>query len=102
MLVHARTRAEAARLESETLEAAAKSVNKRTKDEARQAAEATIVAADAEARAILERAHADASALIRKAEGQLRKLELEKSAVGAYLKNLAAVVAEAENSISGD
>lgn len=102
MLLNARTRAEAARLESETLEAAAKSVNKRTRDEARAAAEATLVAADEEVRSILEKAHADAAALLRRAENQLRKLELEKGAVGAYLKNLAAVVAEAENSISGD
>lgn len=102
MLLNARMRAEAARLESETLEAAAKSINKRTKDQAREAAEATIVAADAEARAIIEQAHAEAASLLRKAENQLRKLELEKSAVGAYLRNLAAVVAEAENSIIGD
>ncbi len=61
MMVQARTRANAARLESEILEGAARSVNKRTKDVARAKAEAILVAAEAYARSILTEAKVQAA-----------------------------------------
>ena len=99
LLSQARLRADAASLEAETLEAAARSVNKRTKDEARAKAEAILVAAEAEARSILADARAKAVAEATKMAKRIAKLKVERDAVAVYLKNLRAVVDVAEQSL---
>lgn len=85
------TRANAARLEAETLEAAARSINKKSTDETRQKIDAMVAAAEAEARTIVSEAHATATAEIREAEAKLRRLEVERDAVSQYVENLKAV-----------
>lgn len=85
------TRANAARLEAETLEAAARSINKKSTDETRQKIDAMVAAAEAEARTIVADAHATATAEIREAEAKLRRLEVERDAVSQYVENLKSV-----------
>ena len=101
LLSQARLRADAASLEAETLEAAARSVNKRTKDEARAKAELILVAAETEARSILAQAHAKAVAETKAMAKRIAKLKVERDAVGIYLKNLRAVVDVAEKGLEG-
>ena len=98
-LTSALTRANAARLEAEILEAAAKSVNKSTTDSARAKAEATIAAAEAEARNIATENQRKVALEIREAEAQLRGLQAEQEAVAVYIKNLADVVKRAQAAI---
>lgn len=85
------TRANAARLEAETLEAAARSINKKLTDETRVKVDAMIAAADAEAREIIRNANAKAAEDIREAEAKLRRLEVERDAVSQYVQNLKSV-----------
>jgi hypothetical protein len=92
VLVQAKIRADAAALEAETLEAAAKSVNKRTKEEARAKAESILVAAEAEARSIIADARAKSVAEAKELQRGINKLKTERDAVAVYLKNLRAVV----------
>jgi cell division septum initiation protein DivIVA len=99
-LTTAQVRANAARLEAETLEAAAKSVNKRTKDEAREKAEEILVAAQTEARAIVAEAENKARNEVRRLKAAIGKLNDERDAVAIYLKNLRTVVEAAEKSIA--
>lgn len=85
------TRANAARLEAETLEAAARAINKKSTDETRLKVDAMVAAAEAEARNIVSDAHAKANAEIREAENKLRRLEVERDAVSQYVQNLKSV-----------
>ncbi len=89
------TRTNAARLEAETLEAAARSMTKTVTEQSRAKADATIAAAEAEARTIITEAQTKAAAAIREAEATLRKIVTERDSAGAYIKNLKAVVDEA-------
>ena len=99
-LATAKVRANAARLEAETLEAAAKSVNKRTRDEAKEKAEQILVNAEAESRAILAEAENKTRLEVRRLKTAIAKLNNERDAVLIYLRNLRAVVDTAEQSIS--
>ena len=99
-LTSALTRANAARLEAEVLEAAAKSVNKSTIDAARAKAEATIAAAEAEARNIATQNQRSVALAIRDSEAQLRRLQSEQEAVSVYIGNLAEVVKSAQAAIN--
>lgn len=92
VLSQSKIRADAAALEAETLESAAKSVNKRTKDEARAKAEAILVAAEAEARSIIADARARSIAEENALKRGINKLKSERDAVAVYLKNLRDVV----------
>lgn len=85
------TRANAARLEAETLEAAARSINKKLTEETRNKVDAMIAAADAESRQIITEANSLAAANIREAENKLRRLEVERDAVSQYVQNLKSV-----------
>ena len=85
------TRANAARLEAETLEAAARAINKKSTDETRLKVDAMVAAAEAEARTIISDANARANAEIREAENKLRRLEVERDAVSQYVQNLKSV-----------
>jgi hypothetical protein len=97
-LALALTRANAARLEAETLEAAARSVTKTITDNAKARAEATMAAAEAEARNTISDAALKAATRVRAAEEQLRILETERDSVSVYLKNLKALVDSAYKS----
>lgn len=99
-LAVAKVRANAARLEAETLEAAAKSVNKRSRDEAKVRAEEILVAAEVESRAIIGEAETKARNEVRRLRAAISKLNSERDAVAIYLKNLRAVVDTAEKSIA--
>lgn len=101
ILSQARLRADAASLEAETLEAGARSVNKRSKEEARAKAEAILVAAEAEARSILADARAKSIADANSMAKRIAKLKVERDAVAVYLKNLRAVVEAAEKGLEG-
>jgi len=101
-LTSALTRANAARLEAEILEAAAKSVNKATTDAARAKAEATIAAAEAEARDIASQNQHAVALAIRESEAQLRRLKSEQEAVAVYIGNLAEVVKSAQAAITSE
>lgn len=85
------TRANAARLEAETLEAAARAINKKSMDETRIKVDALVAAAEAEARTIVSDATARANAELREAENKLRRLEVERDAVAGYVQNLKSV-----------
>ncbi len=85
------TRANAARLEAETLEAAARSINKKSTHETRLKVDAMVAAAEAEARTILSEAHSKADTELREAEAKLRRLEVEREAVSQYVENLKSV-----------
>lgn len=85
------TRANAARLEAETLEAAARAINKKSTDETRLKVDAMVAAAEAESRNIVSDAVAKANAEIREAENKLRRLEVERDAVSQYVQNLKSV-----------
>jgi len=99
LLSQSKIRADAAALEAETLESAAKSVNKRTKDEARAKAEAILVAAEAEARSIIADARAKSIAEANALKRGINNLKSERDAVAVYLKNLRAVVDVAQEEL---
>jgi len=86
------TRTNTARLEAETLEAAARSMTKSVTENARAKAEATIASAEAEARQIISDAHKQATLSLREAENRLRKIVTERDAIAGYLENLQALV----------
>jgi cell division septum initiation protein DivIVA len=91
-LAIALTRANAARLEAETLEAAARSITKTITDNAKAKSEALIAQAEAEARNILSEATLKTAVQLRDAEAQLQNIKTERDAVSVYLKNLKALV----------
>jgi vacuolar-type H+-ATPase subunit H len=86
------TRVNAARLESETLEAAARSTTKNLIDQARAKGEAAIAAAEAEARNILSEATMKSAVRIREAEARLSQLYVEQESASIFLKNLKSLV----------
>lgn len=86
------TRVNAARLEAETLEAAARSTTKSVIDQARAKGEAAIAAAEAEARNILSEANMKGAVRVREAEARLSQLLVEQESASIYLKNLKALV----------
>jgi len=99
-LATAKVRVNAAKLEAETLEAAAKAVNKRTRDEAKEKAEQILVSAESEARAIISEAENKARNEVRRLKAAIGKLNNERDAVSIYLKNLRTVIETAEQSIA--
>lgn len=93
------TRLNAARLEAETLEAAARSMNKAVLDKSREKAEATIAAAETEARGILADAEHKAAQTLKAMRKQVIKLEKERDSVAIYINNLVDVVARVSKDI---
>lgn len=91
-LALALARVNAARLESETLEAAARSTTKNLIDQARAKGEAAIAAAEAEARNIISEATMKSAVRIREAEARLSKLYVEQESASIFLKNLKSLV----------
>ena len=94
------TRVATARLEAETLEVGARSINKKTVDEAREKAEAIIAAAELEARTDLSDAQAKVAARLNKLDNEERKLALEKEGILTYLKNLKQVIDQINKDIA--
>ena len=94
------SRAGTARLEAETLEAAAKSVNKTTRDEAKAQADAIVAAAEAEARVLTSEARLEASKTRREALAELANYQVEREAVTAYIDNLANLVNASQQTLS--
>jgi len=91
-LAIALTRANAARLEAETLEAAARSITKTITDNAKAKSEALIAQAESEARNIMSEATLKTAVQLRDAEAKLQSIQTERDAVSVYLKNLKALV----------
>jgi hypothetical protein len=94
------TRANAARLEAETLEAAARAINKKSTEETRLKVDAMLAAAESEARQIVTDAHAKAEAELREAETKLRRLEVERDAVSGYVENLKSVFERLQSNLN--
>ena len=86
------TKVATARLEAETLEAAARSINKAATEEARNKAEGIIVAAEAEARAILASTRAKVAERLHVMESSELKLSQERESIMVYINNLKQVV----------
>lgn len=87
-LASALTRSGAARLEAETLEAAAISINQQTTDIARKKADAIIAAAEAESREILAKTQSEIDKKYTSEKSTLEKLQSERESVEVYLRNL--------------
>jgi len=87
-LATALTRANAARLEAETLEAAAISINQQTTAATRLKADGIIAAAEAEARAQISEAQAKNSHEIKLAETNLMKIKAERDSIEVYIERL--------------
>ena len=87
-LASALTRSGAARLEAETLEAAAISINQQTTDVARKKADAIIAAAEAESREILSKTQSEIEKKYAEEKSRLEKLQSERESVEVYLRNL--------------
>lgn len=82
------TRANAARLEAETLEAAAISINQQTTAATRLKADGIIAAAEAEARTQISEAQAKISYEIKAAEADLMKIKAERDSIEVYIERL--------------
>jgi cell division septum initiation protein DivIVA len=89
-----------ARLEAETLEAAAKSLHKSSRDSAKAQAEAIVAAAEAEARVLTSQARLEASRTQRDALAQLANYQVEREAVTVYIDNLATLVETARQKLA--
>ncbi|BDS49239.1 MULTISPECIES: hypothetical protein [Rhodoluna] len=87
-LALALARASAARLEAETLEAAAISINQQNTEAARKKADAIMAAAEAEARKSVAEAQAEIDRRIAQSKVILERLQAERDSVEVYLKNL--------------
>ena len=87
-LSSALTRANAARLEAETLEAAAISINQQTTDAARKKSDAIIAAAEAEARSVATQSQQHLELQIANAKAELDRIKSERESVEVYLRNL--------------
>ena len=87
-LSNALIRANAARLEAETLQAAAISINQQTKSATRKKADAIIAAAEAEARQVIAAAQKSVEQKLAEARISLEKIEAERDSVEVYLRNL--------------
>ena len=101
-LALALNRVSAARLEAETLEAAAKSVNKASREEAKAQSEAIVAAAEAEARVLTSNARLEASKTQREALAKLSSYQVELESLTAYIDNLADLVTASRQKISKD
>ena len=101
-LSSALTRANAARLEAETLEAAAISINQQTTDAARKKADAIIAAAEAEARSVAVKSSQELEAQINKAKAELDRIKAERESVEVYLRNLRNVLQGTTSNISSN
>ncbi len=97
-LSSALTRANAARLEAETLEAAAISINQQSTEETRKKADAIIASAEAEARTINTKAQEEVEQRYAKAKVELEKIQAERESVEVYLRNLRNVLQGQTNS----
>jgi cell division septum initiation protein DivIVA len=93
------TRASAAALEAETLEAAARSINKKTTDKAKATAETVIATAEAQARDIISEARRTAAKQLEESSEKLYALQVERRVVGSYLEQLEKVVEQSRKSI---
>jgi cell division septum initiation protein DivIVA len=93
-------RTSAAALEAETIESAARSINKKTIDEARLQAETLIAMAEAEARNLVSEAKARVARELDESTMKLQQLEVERKTVGSYLEQLEKVVAASKNSLT--
>jgi cell division septum initiation protein DivIVA len=98
-LQNAIARTNAAQLEAETLESAARSINKKTTDESRLKAETLIASAEAEARHLIANAKAKVAKELDESTAKLQQLEVERRTVGSYLEQLEKVVAASKNSL---
>lgn len=87
-LANALTRANAARLEAETLEAAAISINQQTTAATRVKADGIIAAAEAEARIQISDAQSKISLELKNAEAELMKIKAERDSVDVYIDRL--------------
>lgn len=92
-LQNAITRTNAAQLEAETFESAARSINKKTTDEARLHSETLIASAESEARNLIADAKAKIAKELDESTVKLQQLEVERRTVGSYLEQLEKVVA---------
>lgn len=92
-------RTNAAQLEAETIESAARSINKKTTDQARLQAETLIASAEAEARNLIADAKAKVAKELDESTAKLQQLEVERRTVGSYLEQLEKVVAASKNSL---
>jgi len=99
-LQNAIARTNAAQLEAETIESAARSINKKTTDEARLQAETLIASAEAEARNLIADAKAKVAKELDETTAKLKQLEVERRTVGSYLEQLEKVVAASKNSLN--
>jgi cell division septum initiation protein DivIVA len=99
-LQNAIARTNAAQLEAETIESAARSINKKTTDEARLQAETLIASAEAEARNLIAEAKARVAKELDESTAKLQQLEVERRTVGSYLEQLEKVVAASKNSLN--
>ena len=99
-LQNAIARTNAAQLEAETIESAARSINKKTTDEARLQAETLIASAEAEARNLIADAKARVAKELDESTAKLQQLEVERRTVGSYLEQLEKVVAASKNSLN--
>lgn len=93
------TKVSAARLEAETLEAAARSINKATTEEARNKAEEIITAAESEARAMLAATQVKVTQRLHFMESAERKLGNERDSIMVYLNNLKQVIDQVSKEI---
>ncbi|NDD26067.1 MAG: hypothetical protein EB103_04250 [Actinobacteria bacterium] len=91
-LSNALTRVAAAKLEAETLEAGAKSINKASTEQARAKAEQIIAAAETEARNIIAITQAKVAERLSQLESAERKLTHERDSILVYLDNLKQVI----------
>jgi cell division septum initiation protein DivIVA len=98
-LQNAIARTSAAQLEAETIESAARSINKKTTDEARLKAESLIASAEAEARNLISEAKAKVAKELDESTAKLQQLEVERRTVGSYLEQLEKVIAASKNSL---
>lgn len=93
------TKLSAARLEAETLEAAAKSINKSAVEAARTRAEEIILAAESEARSILAATQVKVTNRVHIMESAERKLANERDSIMVYLNNLKQVIDQVSKDI---
>ena len=98
-LQNAVARTNAAQLEAETIESAARSINKKTTDEALLRAENLIAVAESEARNLLSEAKTKIARELADSNSKLQKLQIERRTVGSYLEHLEKVVAASKKSL---
>jgi cell division septum initiation protein DivIVA len=93
-------RTSAAQLEAETIESAARSINKKTTDEARIQAETLIAMAESEARNLIAEAKAKVEKELEESTMKLQQLEVERRTVGSYLEQLEKVISASKTSLN--